>query len=136
LSLPQLKQTHSRIFLTLSRKPKNKREHVNTNSSQMVKGDTNRYEIQASPARYDRNVLDIQTSPRRKSDISAIGLEPILDMWYGTSLYLPMVPSLGSRRPPSLTRVFVSSMVSGCSTLRTLIAFLEQATVSVGVLYD
>ena len=42
-----------------------------------------------------------------------------------------MVPSLGSSRPPTLTRVFVSSMVSGYSILRTLIALLEKKTASV-----
>jgi len=38
-------------------------------------GGTNRCETQASPARYDQNVQDTQTFLRRKSDISAIGLE-------------------------------------------------------------
>lgn len=37
-----------------------------------------------------------------------------------------MVPNRGSRRPPIFTRVFVSSIVSGYSTLRTLIALLKE----------
>jgi hypothetical protein len=41
----------------------------------MAKWGTNRYEIQASQARYDQNVQDIQTFLRRKSDISVIGLK-------------------------------------------------------------